>query len=261
MADPVALAQAELDASNERKRLRADRKAFGVLFASRMLADAKEPAVPEPLNFANPLVVRTPQLWLLIFERRDVSAGLFETEDENEGLLTQDFAKAIARCFAGTEDAPFVLPADQTEDSAALTRVFMAIGSLYCVVPMNPSLGHAENITALLKTCRPLTEEAYRIIRRMNSRNIALNGGSADRYLTQRLLDPSQFGSRDKKAVERATTRAEVPLESALKKVRLEAAGTAEVCGICKRASRATTRASWVRGRSTGSPGRENYTQ
>ena len=70
------------------------------------------------------MVVRTPQFWILAFDKRDVAAEHFETLDENEGQLTVDFSKAVVRCFSGTEDPPFMLPANQESDAALLTQIY-----------------------------------------------------------------------------------------------------------------------------------------
>ena len=49
-------------------------------------------------------MVRTPFLWFLVFEERDVYPALFLTQDKTAGVLALRFGDAVRRLYAGEED-------------------------------------------------------------------------------------------------------------------------------------------------------------
>lgn len=181
-------------------------------FHRQLLEISHQKAMPSDLTFARDVVVRMPWFWLALFENRDVTARHFVTEDLVPGSLAKTFGEAVTRVFSGTEDPPYILPAGQEKDRSELIAQFQSLGVLYSRVALDPS-DHVAAIKGVITSCQPGVEAALRIIRSMNARMIDLAGGSGDRYLATRRLDPTKFADDDGEALKRAMMRAEAPID------------------------------------------------
>ncbi len=186
---------------------------------------AGETEVP-PLNLSKKMVVRTPHFWILMVEEREATRGQFVTEDGTDGPLTLRFMEAVTRCYASTIDPPFILSEEDRRSAADLTVVFRALGALYSAVPLqtpatSPAgelpeakalrLAKAKKDAAvnLATILEPLLLQARRHVETLNSSAIRRFGGSSERYLAAQLLLPSDWPSRDREALKKATTRSE----------------------------------------------------
>ena len=190
----------------------AERGAFAAL-SKKCLSVGGETVLPNPLNLSNPLVLRNPPLWLCIFEKRNLKAHHFTTEDDSKRKMVLAFGESLAKLFSGRVDPPFPLPSDQAVDGELLVCIFQSLGMLYVHVPL-PVDSLEDAVDALLRVAKPSLEEAKRILRRMNARIITLLGGSGERFATSGFLDPILFNTSDRDAVKKATIRAEAPLDS-----------------------------------------------
>ena len=180
---------------------------------ARLLTLCQEKSLPSPLRLSNPLVVRQPWMWIMLFEHRDVKVSSFTSDDDTSGLLVLAFNEAVSRTFSCREDPPHLLDADTAADASLLSKTFTSIGTLYCYIPISADNPTA-SIDAFVRAVLPIIEEAKRILRRMNARSITTLGGSGARYLTTRLLDPQLFAAEDREALKKATTKAEAPLDT-----------------------------------------------
>ena len=172
----------------------------------------KEDSLPE-LSFSSKAVVRTPLLWLLVFDTRGVKAKHFTTEDGTPGRLTESFTYALRRLFSeeADDDQDYTsLGASQEKRVAQLRSVFSAIGSLYCYVPLDPADAVA-SARALLRIVDPQVKLADKILREMNEYFLNQRGASGDRYRIFRDLDPNHFQVGDREAIKKSTTKQEQP--------------------------------------------------
>ena len=101
----------------------------------------------------------------------------------SQGKLTRGFAKAVERCFSGSEYPPHQLPKNQQADAAALLVIFAALGSMYCFAPMDLQ-GPDAAIGTLVKVLKPLADQASQVLGRMNARGLTLLGFSGERFAT-----------------------------------------------------------------------------
>ena len=208
---------------------------FRRLFKEYLLASSGETKFPTIKSFSQNKNVRIPEFWLALIEERQYEAKDFTTIDDVDGPATIDFSKCVERSFSGLQSAPYVLPADQKQDAAELVRLFRSVGTMYSHIPVNPRETAEDLVQVIHRVCSPQIEDAYKIIRRMISRLIDARGCSGDRYLTEKILDPTQFSERDKDALKRATTRAEVPFDKRARDDGGKDVGKEETCSVCNK--------------------------
>ncbi len=185
------------------------------------LIGEEESNLPNPLTFSKSVVVRTPALWLLLFERRDVGLSSFVTDDDSPGDLTRAFEHGARRCFGNDDDIVRILSSDMELLLAELSAYFVALGSLYCFAPM-PSVEELEeeeeyeaaideSVQTLLRMVSPQLRGAAKVLRAMNAAFLSDRGAGGDKYLLSRTLDPALFSAGDREAVKKATTSKEHP--------------------------------------------------
>ena len=191
---------------------------------------AGENEIP-PLNLTKSLVVRTPHFWVLLFEEREVTRGSFVTEDGTDGILTTRFIEAVTRVFSTTVDPPHLLADEDKRDAAELGTLFRSVGALYAAVPIKtppPIAGEDADTRAtrlakakkdaavnLLVVLEPLLTRSKAVLDTLNAAAIRRHGGSAERFRAAQVLVPADWPARDREALKRATTKAEVYLPEA----------------------------------------------
>lgn len=233
MTSIVILSDAEIAAITDDVKRGAE--ALKVLWRA-LLEDARIKEKPTKLNFANELIVRSPQMWIIVFEARSVTTKMFVTEDLAQGRLAKAYEEAVHRTFAESHDPPFVLSSLQTADAAMLVRNFQAIGTLYCNIPFDvtrPSVAAATLVTVLA----PLFLETKRIVARLNERQVDdIKGtGAGARYAATKKLDPLNYPDEDREGIKHATMKAESPFEGQRKRMRDEDEEKPRECNHCKK--------------------------
>ena len=193
-----------------------------------ILHEAREEKAPSHFLFSAPSLVRSPWLWVLAFEERSVTAADFSSVDGTRGPLARDFKECAERAFSGRDEAPFVVPASMGGDIDRLAAEFSALGILYCRVPLATAGSQQQAAQEMLMILRPLVVVAEATVRRLTAAFITQMGGSAEKYLLARHLDPLLFAAAERDALRKATTRA----ESAVTPNREQHRNRCHACGV-----------------------------
>jgi len=191
------------------------------VFQQRVLSLANEDRRPDPLNFSNGIIIRSPALWLLIFDDRGLGRTDFVTVDNSDAPQTVRFYDNVVRAYSGSETEPYVLrdPHD-LEAALKLKVVFRAMGTMYSACNIQPNTASAtseaelrhtvsEVLASLFIILQPLLQEGRRLIRQLNAGLLDRKGASGSRYLAWTTLDPNGFAAADREALKKATTRSE----------------------------------------------------
>ncbi len=86
------------------------------------------------LAFNQAVVVRTPLLWLLIFEERSYNTNAFRGKDGEPGSATRAFLHGVNLVFSGLgedDDDPPVLTGEQQVRAQRLAAVFLLPSAPY----------------------------------------------------------------------------------------------------------------------------------
>lgn len=183
------------------------------VFLAAILQEAREEKAPTSFLFSSATLVRSPWLWVLAFEARDVQSSDFTTPDATRGPLGKSFHECVEKVFSARDSPPFAVDQRMAEDVERLVGEFCALGTLFTRLPLSrgdPSAAAQEVITIL----RPLIEAAEATLRRMTALFVQSLGGSGERYLLARHLDPSLFAAAERDALRKATVRPEGPRDS-----------------------------------------------
>ncbi len=99
----------------------------------RMLLVSGEPSLDGiPLNYQNDLVVRTPPLWLCVWNDRRGVRSSFVTANGTDDKQTVAFTENRERVFSGAEAAPYALSDSADEmDVAKLASLFRRLGGMW----------------------------------------------------------------------------------------------------------------------------------
>lgn len=167
--------------------------------------------LPTPFNFTNPLVIRSPWLWVLLFESRDYVRKHFKTEDGTGGKVVIAFREAVTTVFSRNARPPHLLvPGGEVLAETLVTR-FASLGLLYAIIP----LSNGENkVDDFIEALNGSVDECKEVIRQLNACFISYNGGDEARYLVAARLAPDVFPPDERDAIRKATTRAEEPRTS-----------------------------------------------
>jgi hypothetical protein len=133
----------------------------------------------------------------------------FVTQDGALGVLAVSFRQMAEKAFSGRDEPPFVAPAAMSPDLDLLASHFCSIGVMYARMPV-PAAGTArEAANELVVILRPLVQAAESAVRRLTASMVDHLGGSGERYLLARHLDPMLFAAAEREALKKATLRAE----------------------------------------------------
>jgi hypothetical protein len=212
------------------------------LFAAALLRESKEEKPPMEFNFSSPLLVRSPWLWVLAFEVLDLKEEDFLTPHQTRGKIGDIFRRCAEKTFSGRDEPPFSAPLALQDDLEELTVLFCSLGVVYGSVPLSTDVTVTAAITKMLNILRPHVTLAQNVLRRLNAAFVGLQGGSAEKFVVTRRLDPSLFSADDREALRRATVRQEGFLERATRQVGNERRRPREAAGgggggVCRQCS------------------------
>lgn len=181
-------------------------------FQAALLLAAGEENEVLPLSFTNALVIRSPWLWVAVFEERATKTGHLRTQDGTAGTLTVAFREAVTRLFSSSEPGDPLQPLvhGQQAHVERLIADFVAFGLLYGRVPLDVAgMTPAQAAQEFVEVLRPSVVRAERTLRELNAGFIEEKGGSSERFLLARHLDPKMFSRDDREALKKATVRSE----------------------------------------------------
>jgi hypothetical protein len=177
------------------------------------LLRAQEEKVPSPLSLTSGSVLRSPYLWVVVFDTRKVVSASFRTDDDTPGPLSKIFEDAIRIVFSENRvGSPPCLPASQLEDAASLQQLFESVGLSYAThnwTPAPPINTAGEAASNFLRIVSPLIRQAQTLLTEMNQRFISYKGGQGGKYAAANELLPSSFAASEREAVRKATQKSE----------------------------------------------------
>jgi hypothetical protein len=196
--------QAKNKANKEMSDAPASCESAGAILQEVCLAAAGETSLPRPFTLENNRVIRTPALWIVLFEKRGWVKGDFRSADGALGPACREFRELLRGTYL-TEDGRLTAPEHALD---ACTREFQSMGLLFSIVPLSAGdpRGAAETLVSSLD---PQIRAAIVLLRNMSAALITALGGVGERYLAARLLDPSRFSASEAEAVRRGTVRPE----------------------------------------------------
>jgi hypothetical protein len=206
------------------------------LFAAAVLRESKEEKAPLDFNFSSPLLVRSPWLWVLAFEALNSKEDDFLTSHQTRGKLGDIFRRCAEKVFSGRDEPPFSAPAVLQEDLEELAGLFCSLGVVYSSVPLSTEVTVSAAIIRMINILRPHVTLAQNTLRRLNAAFVGLQGGSAEKFVVTRRLDPSLFSADDREALRRATTRQEGFLERS-NRVQSDRRRPREGASVCRQCS------------------------
>jgi hypothetical protein len=178
-------------------------------FTKVILQEAREETAPASFLFSSPSLVRSPWLWLLAFEERNVASSHFLTPDGTRGELARSFLECAHKVFSGRDEPPYIAPEALSSDLEVLTAQFSALGTLFARVPVPSDTDARRAALEMVVILRPSVEAAEATLRRITATFVSHLGGSREKYLVARHLDPLHFAACDREALRKATVRPE----------------------------------------------------
>jgi len=171
------------------------------------LKESGETVLPV-LSMSDEVFWRSPCIWPIFFEERNVTLADFLSANETEGMMPKDF-RFWGKKHYSSDPVISVVAEPQLVRIERVVACFCSLGSFFATFNFTSDESEERAVDAFWRSSKQLRQSATLAVDDLNIALLEERGGNQDRFRAAKAMDPAKFPLKDKHAIVKAQMRGE----------------------------------------------------